>query len=133
MKMADDTTSSTPPTVFRPQADSSADVTNLAPPPGSSRRRVEKKQRTGPFVQYVGPSTHRIIRPHQWKTLDVPLKDEKATHTWSIKNDKLIETSEFSDEQLDYLLCDDMQRNNNAHSFLEVDYNADGNLVQVVQ
>mgnify|MGYP000922524918 FL=1 len=43
----------------------------------------------------------------------------------------MIEVSAFSDEQLDYLLLDDTQPGG-GQSFLEMDYDADGNLVQVV-
>lgn len=100
-------------------------------PPGDVRRRVAKKTRTGPFVKYVGPVSHRMIRPEQWKSLGIDLKDDKATHVWSANNEKMIESSEFSDEQLDYLLVDDLQKGTNVHAFLEVDYDGDGQLVQV--
>jgi hypothetical protein len=43
----------------------------------------------------------------------------------------MIPCSEFTDEQLDYLLVDDTQPKG-GHSFLEVDYDDDGNVVQVV-
>jgi hypothetical protein len=99
-------------------------------PPGDVRRRVERKKRTGPFIKYVGPASHRIIRPHQWGTLQIDLKDKEATHTWNVANDKMIEADKFSDEQLDYLLIDDLQSGVGAHSFLSVDYDKDGNIVQ---
>jgi hypothetical protein len=43
----------------------------------------------------------------------------------------MVESSQFSDEQLDYLLIDDVQRGTNVHNFLEVDFNEDGQLEQV--
>lgn len=104
---------------------------NAQRPPGDVRRRVPKKQRKGPFVKYVGPVSHRMIRPEQWKSLGIPLSDDSATHVWSVNNDKMIESSEFTDEQLDYLLVDDLQKGTNTHAFLEVDYDDDGQLVQV--
>ena len=61
-----------------------------------------------------------------------PLGSGYQTNTWDPKNDKMIECSAFSDEQLDYLLLDDMQPAG-GHSFLEMDYDANGNLVQVVE
>lgn len=104
---------------------------NAQRPPGDVRRRVAKRRREGPFVKYVGPVSHRMIRPEQWASLGIELKDKTATHVWSVNNDKMIESSEFSDEQLDYLLVDDLQKGTNTHTFLEVDYDDDGQLVQV--
>jgi hypothetical protein len=104
---------------------------NAQRPPGDVRRRVARKQRKGPFVKYVGAVSHRMIRPAQWKSLGIDLKDDTATHVWSVNNDKMIESSEFSEEQLDYLLVDDLQKGTNTHAFLEVDYNDKGQLVQV--
>lgn len=104
---------------------------NTPRPPGDVRRRVPKKRREGPFVKYVGPVSHRMIRPQQWASLGIELKDKTATHVWSVNNDKMIESSQFSDEQLDYLLVDDLQKGTNTHTFLEVDYDDDGQLVQV--
>jgi hypothetical protein len=101
-------------------------------PPGDIRRRSKAAKRQGPFVKYVGQASSRKITPTQWATLDIPLKDATKVHTWSVANDKMIESSEFSDEQLDYLLIDDMQVIHNSHAFVEVDYDKDGNLVQVV-
>lgn len=101
-------------------------------PPGDIRRRVPKKQRTGPFVKYVGPAAQRIINPTHWKSLNLDeIKDPKAVHVWNVANDKMIEASRFSDEQLDYLLIDDLQPGSNAHSFLAVNFDKDGNLRQV--
>jgi hypothetical protein len=100
-------------------------------PPGDIRRRTDRKKRTGPFIKYVGAASHRIIRPYQWATLQIPLKDKEATHTWNVANDKMIEADKFTDEQLDYLLIDDLQSGSNAHAFLAVDYDNDGKLVQV--
>jgi hypothetical protein len=103
-------------------------------PPGDMRRRSGKaSSRTGPFVKYVGRASHRKITPAQWKSLNIPLKNDTADSTWSVGNDKMIESSEFTDEQLDYLLIDDMQTGTNAHAFVEVDYNDKGQLEQVVQ
>lgn len=104
---------------------------NAERPPGDVRRRVAKKRRQGPFVKYVGAVSHRMIRPQQWKSLGIELKDDTATHVWSVNNEKMIETSEFSDEQLDYLLVDDLQKGTNTHAFLEVDYDENDQLVQV--
>ena len=100
-------------------------------PPGDIRRRAPKPRREGPFVKYVGNASHRKITPAQWKSLGIDLADDKAEHVWSVANEKMIETSQFSDEQLDYLLIDDRQPGSNAHAFLEVDYDDKGQLVQV--
>ena len=98
------------------------------------RRAPDPSKEGGPFVQYVGQASHRRIRGHQWdrhfKGDKSRQKEEGATHTWSIANKKLIPCSEFTDHQLDYLLCDDMQRRG-GHSFLKVNYDEEGNLVQV--
>lgn len=86
----------------------------------------------GPFIKYVGPCVKRIIRPHQWVMRfgsAEPLKNPGSTHEWSPKNRKLVAASEFSDAQLDYLLIDDMQARG-GHSFVVVDYDANGNLVE---
>jgi hypothetical protein len=109
---------------------------DMPQPPGSARRsrRVAKKRRTGPFVKYVGHAAQRTISPAEWKTLahdNVP-KDGYQFNSWDMKNDYIIESDKFTDEQLDYLLIDDVQ-GNGAHSFLEVDYDSDGNLAQVVE
>lgn len=102
-------------------------------PPGDVRRRSGKaSKRTGPFVKFVGHASHRKITPPQWKSLNIELADDKATHTWSVANDKMIESEQFSDEQLDYLLIDDRQAGSNTHSFVEVDFNDKGQLEQVV-
>jgi hypothetical protein len=105
---------------------------NAPQPPGDLRRRSKTPKRQGPFVKYVGRASHRRITPAQWKSLGIELKDEGATNTWSIANDKMIESSEFSDEQLDYLLIDDRQSGSTTHAFVEVDYNDKGQLEQVV-
>lgn len=100
-------------------------------PPGDIRRKTRRERRSGPFVKYVGAAAVRTINPTQWHTLAVPLKSDTATHTWSFENDKMIEAAHFSDEQLDYLLVDDLQPGRNTHSFLLMDYDEDGQLVQV--
>jgi hypothetical protein len=101
-------------------------------PPGDIRRRSKAPKRTGPFVKYVGNASHRKITPAQWGSLAIQLKDNRATHIWSVANDKMIESAQFTDEQLDYLLIDDRQPGSNAHAFLEVDYDDKGQLIQVV-
>jgi hypothetical protein len=98
-------------------------------PPGSRRRRVEKKQRTGPFVKYVGPASERSVQKHDWVALGID-PGKATSQVWNLKNDYMLESEGFSDEQLDYLLIDDMQQTG-GHSFLEVNYDSDGNLVQV--
>lgn len=108
-------------------------------PPGLRARRARRsarKTRKGPFVKYVGAASHRIIRPHDWAQLGFTPKDKDAGHltfTWDPKNDYMVESAKFTDEQLDYLLIDDVQHGTNAHSFLEVDYDSDGQLVQVLE
>lgn len=110
---------------------------NMPQPPGVKlRRRVRRadaKRRSGPFAKYVGSSVLRTIRPQDWKTLGIELDKEATTRTdsWSIKNDYLLETSLFTDEQLDYLFIDDTNKVTGAHEFLEVDYDENGDLVQV--
>jgi hypothetical protein len=119
-------------TTAAPKAENKPLPKGAPQPPGDIRRRSPKPKREGPFVKYVGRASHRKITPAQWKTLDIELHDDKATHTWSVGNDKMIESSEFSDEQLDYLLIDDRQAGSNAHAFVEVDFDDKGQLVQVV-
>jgi len=126
--------------VERPDATKSRNVLteNMPQPPrvAGRRRRVERKQRQGPFVKYVGAASHRVIRPSDWGSLAFTPKDAKAGHQtfeWSPKNDYLVESDQFTDEQLDYLLIDDVQSGSGAHSFLEVDYDEDGQLVQVLE
>lgn len=99
-------------------------------PPGDIRRRVDKKLPTGPFVKYVGQASVRTINPSEWKSLGISLTDDSVTSAWNIKNDFLIPVNEFSDEQLDYLLVDDMQQSG-GHSFVSVDYDKNGGLEQV--
>ena len=100
-------------------------------PPGDLRRRSPKPKRQGPFVKYVGDASHRKITPSQWRSLGIELHDDSVTHQWSVANDKMIESSEFSDEQLDYLLIDDLKSGSNTHAFVEVDFNNKGQLTQV--
>lgn len=122
------------PTTFRQQSTGQSVV--IKPPPADAKiepkRRVTTPAVKGPFVKYVGIASTRIIRPHHWaqKLGAENLKNPNATHEWSLKNKKMIPSSEFSDHQLDYLLCDDRQ-SGGAHAFLEVEYNDKGQLVQV--
>jgi hypothetical protein len=102
-------------------------------PPGSRRAGANAAHRKGPFVKYVGEASHRKISAADWASLPgmvAPNGGFQPT-VWEPKNDKMIECAAFSDEQLDYLLLDDNQPSG-GHSFLEMDYDADGNLVQVV-
>ena len=105
------------------------------PPPGSRRAGGAKKsKRQGPFVQYVGQASHRTISAQDWASIPgmaPPKGREYADSTWDLANDRILECAQFSDEQLDYLLLDDIQPTG-GQSFLEVDYNEDGVLVQVV-
>lgn len=108
-------------------------------PPGviERKRRVRRERRKGPFVKYVGAASHRTITPTEWKATagvgkDNLGKNPDTTHAWTTKNDYMIESDQFSDAQLDYLLIDDMQIGTGAHSFLEVDYDDQGQLVQVL-
>ena len=101
-------------------------------PPGDLRRRTRKEKREGPFVKYVGSAAVRKITAPQWRSLGIDLKDKDAEHSWTVANDKMVEASKFSDAQLDYLLIDDLQQGTNAHAFLLVDYDENGQLVQAV-
>lgn len=96
--------------------------------PGVRVRKTEVNNPKGPFVKYVGDATQRIITPAHWGQRHPDLTSE-TTHVWDMKNKFAIPVSEFSEGQLDYLLIDDLQANG-GHSFLEMDYNADGDLVQ---
>lgn len=72
--------------------------------PASTTRRtrhVTKKGRTGPFVKYVGAAAQRTISATAWRSLGIPATEG---HEWSAANNYLIESSAFSDAQLDYLL-----------------------------
>lgn len=107
-------------------------------PPGVRERRSRRsrrKERTGPFVKYVGNASHRVIRASDWGQLGFEGKEAGNEFLWGPKNDYMIESSKFSDEQLDYMLIDDIQPGG-GHAFLEVDFEEDddGNrqLVQVV-
>lgn len=111
----------------------------MVQPPGvqERRRRKARKERTGPFIKYVGNASHRVIRAADWGALGFDSKDEKnkLEVLWGPKNDYMVESSKFSDDQLDYLLIDDIQPGG-GHAFLEVDFDTDedGNkvLVQVL-
>lgn len=111
---------------------------SMPQPPGVKERRarrVARKQRQGPFVKYVGGASDRVIRPPDWQSLGFKPADKEEGHktfVWGIANDYMIEVSQFTDEQLDYLLIDDLQQGSGAHSFLEVDYDDNKQLVQVV-
>lgn len=110
-------------------------------PPGVRERRARRarrQERQGPFVKYVGDASHRVIRAADWAQLGFEPKSKDAGHQeflWGPKNDYMVESSKFTDEQLDYLLIDDMMPGG-GHSFLEVDWDEDDNgnkvLVQVV-
>lgn len=104
-------------------------------PPGvvERRRRRARKQRKGPFVKYVGNASHRVIRASDWAQLNFEEKSSKhdSEVLFGPKNDYMVESSKFSEEQLDYLLIDDIQPGG-GHAFLEVDFDEDGQLVQVV-
>lgn len=113
-------------------------------PPGvvQRRRRSKATQRKGPFVKYVGGASHRVIRAADWGELGFKPKDatkdnpgQHQEFLWSPQNDYMIESEKFTDEQLDYLLIDDLMPGG-GQSFLEVDYEEDENgnrvLVQVV-
>jgi hypothetical protein len=113
---------------------------DMPQPPGvlERKRRVPREKRKGPFVKYVGAASHRRIHGHHWKSLAIEAtksgekgQESVDSHEWSVKNDFMIESSKFTDEQLDYLLVDDTSKATGAHNFLEVDYNKDGQLVQV--
>lgn len=115
---------------------------DMPQPPGvltrRAGRRSNRKKRKGPFVKFVGQSSQRTITYGDWKSLNIKIKGEDAEngvrpqHEWDIKNDFLVEVSQFSDEQLDYLLIDDTQPGG-GHSFLEVDYDPEtGDLLQVI-
>lgn len=100
-------------------------------PPGDIRRSQRKTSRKGPFIKYVGPVAHREISGTDWGTLQIPLKDKDAKHVWNVANDKMVEADQFSDEQLDYLLIDDVMPATGIHNFVAVDYNKDGQLDQI--
>lgn len=72
-------------------------------------------------MKYVGAADKRTIQPHEWRVLGIELKDPKASHEWSAANEFLVESSQFTDAQLDYLLIDEKQHGTNAHLFVEVD------------
>jgi hypothetical protein len=115
-----------PPQTDKPEADQLAG-------PLEPERRVRRVRPEGPFVKYVGTGTNRLIQPHHWKQkLQDKVHDPDATHDWNVDNNFCIPVKEFSDHQLDYLLVDDRQ-DNGAHSFLEVDYDDNDQLVQVSQ
>jgi hypothetical protein len=134
MTMTASTGSTEKPKVEAPsgKAENTSSLPEDKRPPGDLRRRVGKAQRKGPFVKYVGSAAVRKITGPQWRSLGIELKDSNAEHNWGIANDKIVEASNFSDEQLDYLLIDDLQQGSGAHAFLLVDYDDDGQLVQAV-
>lgn len=97
--------------------------------PTHRRRSVTKKGRTGPFVKYVGTAAKRTIAASDWRQLGFTAT---RGHEWSEANDYLVESAQFSDEQLDYLLIDDVGPNG-QHDFIEADYDEDHDLVQVAR
>lgn len=121
-----------------PQTSRNVLTDGIPQPPGVRERRarrIAKKRRQGPFVKYVGSASHRVIRPVDWNQLGFKPKGKQEAHStfeWTPKNDYLIESDKFTDEQLDYLLIDDIQHDSRAHSFLEVDWDDQGQLVQVI-
>lgn len=123
----------TPPTPAESGAKNVSNLPESQRPPGDLRRRVRKERREGPFVKYVGSAAKRDIDPPAWKSLNIELKDESATHEWNVANDKMVEANNFTDAQLDYLLIDDLQQGTNAHAFLLMDYDGDGPDAQLVQ
>lgn len=107
-----------------PQGENRTNMPADQRPPGDLRRRTRKEKRQGPFVKYVGSAAERHITAPQWRSLDITLPDNQKIRAdvWAIGNDKMIEASKFTDEQLDYLLIDDLQQGTNTHAFLLVDY-----------
>lgn len=108
-------------------------LTEDMPQPAASRRRAKAKARKGPFVKYVGGASHRVIRASDWGQLGFEPKGEvHQEFLWSPQNDYMIESAKFTDEQLDYLLIDDVMPGG-GQSFLEMDYETDkdGNTVLV--
>lgn len=58
----------------------------------------------GPWIQYDGVATVRVLGPDDWKNAGV--KSNKY-YEWNYLNSKRIPVSHFSDEELQYLLrCD---------------------------
>ncbi len=114
-----------------PKAKNAGVLTEEQRPPGDLRRRVGTSRRKGPFVKYVGPAAIRRITSAQWKSLGIDLKGDAVETNWDVSNDKLVEASKFSDAQLDYLLIDDLQQGSGTHAFLLVDFDENGQLVQV--
>lgn len=92
-------------------------------------RHVERKRRMGPFVKYVGQAAKRTISAAEWRQLGEDFKDAKVGHEWSYANEFMVESAQFSDAQLDYLLIDDGPEHHGRHDFIEVDYDADHDLV----
>lgn len=56
---------------------------------------------TGPWIQYNGVATVRIMGPEEWKNVGIETDDY---HEWSYMNKKRLPRSVFSDQQLQYLL-----------------------------
>lgn len=86
--------------------------------------------RKGPFVKYVGAADKRTISATAWRSLGIPATEG---HEWSAANNYLIESSAFSDAQLDHLLHDDVQHGTNAPTFIEVNHDEDHDLVQTAR
>lgn len=123
-----DETASTP---AAPEGSNQSNLPVSQRPPGDLRRRTGTNKRKGPFVKYVGSAALRKITSPQWRSLGKAFKDISDESVWSVKNDKMIEAENFSDEQLDHLLIDELQQGTNTHAFLLVDFDKDGQLVQV--
>ncbi|AYN57966.1 hypothetical protein HWB90_gp016 [Mycobacterium phage Fowlmouth] len=59
------------------------------------------KSARGPWVQYNGVGTVRIMTAADWKTVGV---DSKKYCEWNYLNHKRLPVSSFTDEELQYLL-----------------------------
>jgi len=73
-----------------------------------AKRGATKEKPKGPFIKYTGAAdgiaSEREISPSEWGSIGI---EGKKKHSWSILNDFKVPSSEFSDEQLDYLLDTD--------------------------
>lgn len=67
-------------------------------------------------MKYVGAAAKRTIAASDWRQLGI---DAKAGHEWSAANEFQVESAQFTDEQLDHLLIDDVGPNG-QYDFIEV-------------